>query len=85
MFAIPNDSSWTIIFNGDVGLFGTYRYNENADSLRVEAAVSPTDKFYESLEVSFTRKGVADSELAIYLRKLQVSIPVRILDPDEDH
>ena len=83
IFSIPNDSTWTFIVNKDVGLFGTYRYNEIMDLFRIEAAILPEDSYHEHLEISFSRKGVPDTDLIIYWKKIKLSIPVRLLEKEE--
>lgn len=54
IFTIPNPDTWTIIFNNNLGQWGSYNYVENADAHR---AVVPTakieDEVYEPFTISF--------------------------------
>jgi hypothetical protein len=84
IFTLPNDSTWTIIINKDVGLFGTHRYNEKMDLFRIEAAIIPDDSYNEHLKITFSRKGVPVTDLVIHWKKIKLSIPVHLLEQKEN-
>ena len=53
VFAIPNEKSWTLIFNSDLGEWGAYNYSEGKDVLRVDVPATTTDENFEAFTVWF--------------------------------
>ncbi len=51
LFTIPNQESWTIIFNKDLGLWGAYNYNPTQDAMRFDVPVAGTDTSYEAFTI----------------------------------
>lgn len=49
VFSIPNHDKWTIILNRDTLAYGSYRYDQKKDVVRVDAVPVNTNRFYESL------------------------------------
>ncbi|HEX6227613.1 MAG TPA: DUF2911 domain-containing protein [Chryseolinea sp.] len=79
LFTIPQKDSWTIIINGEVGLWGAYNYNSKLDVFRFNIPVSATDTIYESFTIEFDhRNEVAD--LLLYWDKTKISIPVKFIN-----
>src|SRR5688572_17670634 len=56
IFTIPEQDKWTIIFNSDVGLWGSYNYNSALDVLKIEAPVSLTNEALEAFTMIFDQK-----------------------------
>ncbi|MBA3828412.1 MAG: DUF2911 domain-containing protein [Taibaiella sp.] len=48
-FAIPNEGSWTIIFNKTAKQWGAFKYNSKEDALRVTVKTKHSPAFHERL------------------------------------
>lgn len=70
VFTIPNDKSWTIIFNEDVRA-SAGRYDEAKDVLRVKVTPKKTTESSEAMEF------MIDGD-ALVLRWANLAVPVRI-------
>jgi hypothetical protein len=79
IFTIPEKDKWTIIINRDIGLWGSYNYNQKQDVMRFDVPVAPiTDVTYEPLTLKFNqRNDVAD--LLILWDRTSVSIPLKFI------
>lgn len=49
LFTIPNSKEWTIIFNTDTSLYGSYGYDPKKDVARFIVIPNESDRFYETL------------------------------------
>lgn len=58
LFAIPEKDKWTIIFNSDLGQWGSYNYNQAKDVMRVEVATKmlPGELVYEPFTITIDQK-----------------------------
>lgn len=83
MFTIPGKEKWTVIFNGAVGLWGSYRYNEKFDSLRVEIPARETNVAYEPLTIEFEKNGMKKTNLNLIWDRTLISIPIEFLEEKE--
>ena len=52
LFAIPGESEWTIVFNKTWNQWGSYRYKQEEDALRVKVPSRKTASLVESLSYS---------------------------------
>lgn len=79
IFTIPEKNKWTIIINRDIGLWGSYNYNQKQDVMRFDVPVAPIpDATYEPLTLKFNqRNDVAD--LLILWDRTSVSIPLKFI------
>ena len=77
IFSIPEKDKWTIIFNADLGLWGSYNYNSKMDVLRVEA---PTEKLtsvvYEPFTISLDSKN-DKADLVFQWDKTKVTLSLK--------
>ncbi len=80
LFAIPQKDKWTIIINSELGLWGSYNYNNKLDVLRFDVPVTAIESTQvEALTLQFDqRNDVAD--LLIRWEKTQVSIPFKFIN-----
>lgn len=79
IFTIPQKDKWTIIINGEVGLWGAYNYNSKLDVMRFDVPATSSDVVYESFTLQFNhRNEVAD--LLLYWDKTKVSISVKFIN-----
>jgi hypothetical protein len=79
IFTIPDKERWTIIINGENGLWGAYNYNTKRDVMRFEVTAQQTDDTYEAFTILFEDKnGLA--ELLLLWDKTKISIPVKFIN-----
>lgn len=80
LFTIPNKEKWTIIINGEVGLWGSYNYNQKLDIMRFDVPVQAIEgAAYEPLTLQFDqRNNMAD--LLILWDRIKVSIPIKFIN-----
>jgi hypothetical protein len=82
LFTIPGKETWTIIFNKELGLWGSYNYNIKSDVLRFEIPVQQTNEneIVEAFTIQFDpRNSVAD--LLLLWDKTKISIPIQFIEP----
>jgi hypothetical protein len=80
IFTIPEQDSWTIIFNKDLGLWGSYNYNQKMDVLRINVPVQTTSAINESFTIQFEQRNNM-AELLLTWDKTKVSIPLQFIEP----
>jgi hypothetical protein len=51
LFTIPGETSWTIIFNKTFNQWGSFRYKEDDDVLRVDVKPEKTPSFVETFTI----------------------------------
>lgn len=51
LFTIPGENEWTIIFNKEVKQWGSFRYKESEDALRVTVKPTKTSSFVETFTI----------------------------------
>jgi hypothetical protein len=73
LFVIPNEQSWTIILNSQLGQWGAFDYDKykDKDILQVDVPVKKTDQVVEQLTIS-----LPPSAMIIEWDNVQVSVPV---------
>jgi Protein of unknown function (DUF2911) len=73
LFAIPNETKWTIILNGQLGQWGAFSYEKYKakDVLQVDEPVKKISPVVEQLTIRFS-----GSSMIIEWDDTQVSIPV---------
>jgi len=83
LYTIPEKSSWTIILNKDLGMWGAYNYNSRMDVLRFEAPVTPVTEFvYEAFTILIDpRNSRADLVLAWDSTKVVIPIQFQETNP----
>jgi Protein of unknown function (DUF2911) len=81
LFTIPEKDSWTIILNGDLGLWGAYNYNSKMDVLRfLVPSQLMQGAVYEPFTISIDQKN-DKAEIILVWDSLQVRIPVQFNEP----
>lgn len=53
MFTIPEEDKWKVVFNSDLGQWGTYNYNPDKNILEIYAEVSELDVTHEPFTIEF--------------------------------
>ncbi len=78
LYAIPNATEWTIIFNSKLDTWGAYEYEEGKDVVRFNVPVGKTDAEVEALAISFDDPaGTGKSTMYIGWETTLVKIPVK--------
>ena len=81
LFTIPEKDKWTIIFNADLGLWGSYNYNPKKDVFRLEAPVHySTNLMYEPFTITIDQKN-EKAEIMLLWDYLSVGFPLQFLEP----
>ncbi len=81
LFTIPEQTSWTIIFNSDLGLWGSYNYNPKMDVLRFQATVQLlADIVYEPFTILIEAKN-DKAEVRLLWDNISVGFPLQFLEP----
>lgn len=79
IFTIPQEDTWTIIFNEEVGQWGAYNYKEESDVLRLEVPVKEVeDVVWEPFTIAFDQKN-EKADLLMMWDQQKVSIPLEFL------
>jgi hypothetical protein len=79
LFTIPNKDKWTIIINSEVGLWGSYNYNQKLDVFRFDIPVQKIANTFEAFTIQCeARNNVAD--ILISWDNTQVLVPVKFLN-----
>ncbi|MFA0964815.1 DUF2911 domain-containing protein [Roseivirga sp. BDSF3-8] len=75
IFTIPNEDSWTVIVNTDLGQWGAFKYNEELNLFTFEVPVEKTDVAYEPFTITFDLNKDSVSMNMIWDRT-KVTIPI---------
>lgn len=77
LFAIPNPQSWIIIINKETDTWGSFKYDEKKDVVRIEVPVEKIKEPTENFSMAFSKQ--KDSiGLLISWDNIQVSMPVTL-------
>ena len=79
LFTIPGEKTWIIIFNSDLGLWGSFNYNPQKDVLRVEV---PVEQVHSPIYEPFTMSIDQTNERAIWRLmwdQVVVKVPLQFL------
>ncbi|MEQ8364252.1 MAG: DUF2911 domain-containing protein [Cyclobacteriaceae bacterium] len=80
IFTIPNENTWTVIFNTDLGLWGSYNYNPKKDTVRIEVPVLSTKEVAEAFTIGIDARN-NEADFFFYWDKTKVVIPVQYTEP----
>lgn len=76
VYAIPNKTEWTIIFNSKLDTWGAFEYEEAKDVARVSVPVGKSDSEVEAFTIMFDGKG-ASSTMVIAWENTMVKVPMK--------
>ncbi len=80
LFTIPEKDNWTIIFNSEVGLWGSYNYNSKFDVLRFQVPVQMlTDVIYEPFTITFDQNS-GKAEFILMWDSVKISFPIQFIE-----
>ncbi len=74
LYAIVKEKSWTLIINKDTDIWGSFKYNQSKDVLRMEVPVTILAEPVESLAMTFD-KTATGTALVIAWDNVKVSLP----------
>lgn len=78
LYAIPNATEWTIIFNSKLDTWGAYEYDETKDAVRFNVPVGKPDAEVEALAISFDdTNGTGKSTMNIGWETTLIKVPVK--------
>ncbi|GJM61700.1 MULTISPECIES: DUF2911 domain-containing protein [Persicobacter] len=79
LFTIPNEDNWTIIFNNDLGQWGSYEYKEEDDVLRVSVSAEQLESIYEPLTMEFENMEDGKANWLIMWDSTKAIIPLEFM------
>lgn len=77
LYAVVNETSWTIIVNKDTDTWGAFKYDAKKDVVRIEVPAETTDDVLESLAMAFEKTGNGIA-LIIAWEQVKVSLPISL-------
>ena len=79
IFTIPQPDKWKVIFNSDLGQWGSYNYNPAKNILETDAVVKTTDITYEPFTIEFQLQK-NEAIVQIMWEKTMASFTIGFLD-----
>ncbi len=80
LHTIPTKNEWTIIFNSDAGQWGSFRYDDTKDVLRVKAKPQNAADTQEVLSFGFPT--VTENSAQVLIRWEKVAVPFTVEIPN---
>jgi hypothetical protein len=82
LFTIPGKEKWTVIVNSDLGLWGSYNYNQKTDVLRfdVPAKLIADNVVYEAFTIRIDQK-TDTAEVFFLWDKTRIDFPIQFIEP----
>jgi hypothetical protein len=77
LYAIPTDSTWTIIVNKDADTWGAFKYNDQKDVVRVTVPVEKLKEPLEAMAMAF-EKTSNGCNLVIAWDVVRVRLPIEL-------
>ena len=74
LYAIVNETSWTIIINKETDTWGSFKYDAKKDVARKDITIQKTDTIIESLAMAF-EKTLTGFNLVIAWDNVKASVP----------
>lgn len=75
LFAIPNETEWTLILNSKLNQWGAFTYKKKRDVARFPAQVSKTDEILENFSICFD-KNPEGATMYLAWDQTMASIPI---------
>lgn len=79
LFTIPQKDTWTIIINSEVGLWGSYNYNQKLDVFRFDVPVKISEKPFEAFTISIDQRNEL-ADLLILWDSTKILIPIKFIN-----
>jgi hypothetical protein len=75
LFTIPQKDKWTIILNSEVGQWGSYKYEQEKDVLRIDVPVRSSKIVYEPFTIEFEQKETLTNMVMLW-DQIRIEIPI---------
>ena len=75
LYAIPDSAVWTLVLNRDTDTWGSFRYDQKKDVLRIKVPVEASTEELESFTMYFD-KSARGFNLIMAWDKVKVSLPI---------
>jgi len=80
IFTIPNEKEWTVIFNKQLGQWGSYNYHEPSDVMRLSVPTEKiTEVIFEPFTITFEQKN-EEAHMVMMWDDTKVAIPIHFID-----
>lgn len=76
LYAIPTEKEWTVIFNKDTDIWGSFKYDEKKDVLRVSVPVQKLTEPFDLFSIAFTKVS-SGADMMIAWDDAFVNLPFR--------
>lgn len=76
VYAIPDKTEWTIIFNSKLDTWGAYEYEESKDVARVKVTAGKSESEVEAFTIMFDGKD-ATASMVIAWENTMVKVPLK--------
>lgn len=80
LFTIPNEKTWTVILNMDLGQWGAFTYSPERDYVRFDVPVINLDTPIEAFTIEFTDVNRSLTTMSLAWDKVRVEIPIRLYE-----
>ena len=74
MYCIPYTDKWTLIINKETDTWGSFKYDEKKDLLRIDLPVQKQTEILDAFVMAFD-KTAAGSSLVIAWDDIKISLP----------
>ena len=74
LYAIPFQDKWTLIVNKETDIWGSFRYDESEDVVRMDLPVMKNE-ITEAMTIIFD-KSAAGADMNVYWEDVKVSLPI---------
>lgn len=75
LYCIPNLDKWTIIVNSDTDTWGSYKYDQKKDIVRMEILVQPQTEITEDFVMAFDKSSTG-ADLIIAWDNVKLKLPI---------
>ncbi|MGB5008510.1 MAG: DUF2911 domain-containing protein, partial [Ferruginibacter sp.] len=75
LYGIPNADTWTLIINKDTDTWGSFKYNDKNDVVRMDVAVQKQTEIAEAFSMVFDKTDNG-ADLVIAWDTLKISLPI---------
>ena len=77
LYAVVNESAWTMILNKDTDTWGAFKYDSKKDVVRTDVPAQKTDDTVESMSMWFEKTASGISLVAAW-EQVKVSLPITL-------
>ncbi|HEU4860014.1 MAG TPA: DUF2911 domain-containing protein [Chitinophagaceae bacterium] len=77
LYAVVNESAWTMILNKDTDTWGAFKYDSKKDVMRTDVPVQKTGEMIESMSMWF-EKSASGLSLIIAWEQVKISVPITL-------